>query len=386
MKRWGVVLCVFVALATCSAATTGGHVGKDPYQGYRSQQYSNDAMWLCRPGLQHNYCHDDLTATQVAPDGSQRVIAHKAAKRPAFDCFYVYPTEDLSSQPGNHSDFSVIKNELDPLLNQAARFNQLCEVYAPLYRQVTIGSFAAPNGGQLLDVAYGDVLDAFKHYMANNNHRRPVVLIGHSQGTQLLTRLVKEEFDRSAQLRRRLLSALLIGGAGLYVPQAKTVGGTFQHVPLCTKPAETGCVIGYNSFLADQPPGAGAFFGAAPAGMEAICTNPAALGGGKGAFKASYAPDVVRLAGLEHLLTGVNTPFVVHAGLYSGECVHTNGFHYLAISANSQPGDQRQALLLGAGALGGPNFGLHFADYNFPLGDLIDIVAKQAKAHSRAGT
>jgi hypothetical protein len=376
------VLCAFLGLAMCSASNATGYVSKDPYDGYRSKQYSNDAMWLCRPGLEHNYCHDDLTATEVAPDGSQRVIAHNAAKHPAFDCFYVYPTVDLSAEPGNHNDFSVIKNELDPLLNQGARFNQLCAVYAPLYRQVTIGSFRASNSAQLLDVAYSDVLDAFKQYMANDNHRRPVVLIGHSQGTQMLTRLMKEEFDRSAQLRRRLISALLIGGGGLYVPQEKTVGGTFQHIPVCTKPAQTGCVIGYNSFLADQPPAPGAFFGTAPPGMEAICANPAALGGGKGTFKASYAPDVVRLAGLEHLLPGINTPFVVHHELYSGECVQRNGFHYLAISANPKPGDQRQMLLLGAGALGGPNFGLHFADYNFSLGDLIDIVRKQAKAHS----
>src|SRR5262249_21988189 len=157
-----------------------------------------------------------------------------------------------------------------------------------------------------------------------------------------------------------------IGGAGLYVPQGQTVGGTFQHIPVCTKRTQTGCVIGYNSFLTDQPPPPGAVFGRAPAGNEAICTNPAALGGGKGTFKGSYAPDVVRLAGLEHLLQGVNTPFVVHDGLYSGECAQSNGFHYLAISSNAQPGDQRQTLLLGAGALGGPSFGLHFADYNFP--------------------
>lgn len=380
MRLWRSVLCVFVGLAACSASHAAGYGGKEPYEGYRSQQYSNDAMWLCRPGLEHNYCRDDLTATSVTPDGSQRVIPHKPAKRPAFDCFYVYPTVDLSSAPGNHTGFSVIKNEIDPLLNQAARFNQLCEVYAPLYRQVTVGSFSAPNSAQFLDVAYGDVLDAFKHYMANDNRRRPLVLIGHSQGSLMLTRLLQEEFDRSARLRRRLISALLIGGAGLHVPPSKSVGGTFQRIPACTKPTQTACVIAYNSFLTDQPPGPGAFFGAAPAGMEAICTNPAALGGGKGTFKASYAPDVLRLAGLENLLPDVDTPFVVHDGLYSGECMYGNGLRYLAISANVQPGDQRQTLLLGAGALGGPNVGLHFADYNFALGDLIGIVAKQAKA------
>jgi hypothetical protein len=89
----------------------------------------------------------------------------------------------------------------------------------------------------------------------------------------------------------------------------------------------------------------------------------------------------VRLAGLEDLLQGIETPFVVHERLYSRECVHSNGFHYLAISTNAKPGDQRQTLLLGAEALGGPNLGLHFAAYNFSLGDIIDIVGEQAKAH-----
>lgn len=55
-------------------------------------------------------------------------------------------------------------------------------MYAPLYRQSSIG------GGDIT-LATGDVEAAFRHYAEHLNHGRKFVLMGHSQGTLVLTPL-----------------------------------------------------------------------------------------------------------------------------------------------------------------------------------------------------
>src|SRR4029077_7977724 len=128
--------------------------------------------------------------------------------------------------------------ELFVVGQQAARLGSVCRVFAPVYRQVTLTALTArlagrdvPTDGQL---AYDDVLDAWKHYIANDNHGRGVILIGHSQGAGLLTTLVKNEIDTNPELRDRLVSPMLLGPS-LQVPIGRDVGGDFANVPLCRR-------------------------------------------------------------------------------------------------------------------------------------------------------
>jgi hypothetical protein len=104
-----------------------------------SLDYSNPSLWVCRPGIDQNPCYGDLDATELWPDGGTTVIPHERDPNPKFDCFYVYPTVDLTTN-GNMTDFSNIDIVLDPLNAQAARFSEMCEIYAPLYRQVAFTS------------------------------------------------------------------------------------------------------------------------------------------------------------------------------------------------------------------------------------------------------
>ena len=53
---------------------------------------------------------------------------------------------------------------------------------------------------------YEDVVEAWRAYLRRFNHGRGVVLIGHSQGTFVLRRLIREEIDPKASARRRLVS------------------------------------------------------------------------------------------------------------------------------------------------------------------------------------
>ncbi len=240
--------------------------------------FSDPSLWLCLPGATPNECLTNLDATESLKDGSKQLVRHVPAKSPAFDCFYVYPTVNLSGS-GNTKDFHDITPMLDPLLSQGARFTRICEVYAPLYRQISlsVGTPAASGDGGARDgggsvglgggadnaLAYGDVEKAFQYYLDHLNKGRKFVLIGHSQGTFHLTTLIQNLIDKDAALRAKMISALLIGGS-VSVPVGKAVGGSFQNIPLCTSAGETGCVIAYNSFSKDAPPPSNTLFGRAP--------------------------------------------------------------------------------------------------------------------------
>ncbi|MGH7788440.1 MAG: pectin acetylesterase-family hydrolase [Candidatus Binatia bacterium] len=359
--------------------------GVNPYAGYRSERYASDDLWLCKAGKADDQCSGhSLDATAVLPDLSLAVQPHlPAAAEPGFDCFYVYPTVDLTGPVGNHTDFSDISLELDPLLSQAARFNGVCRIFAPLYRQITLASFGAPNAAELLAFAYADVEDAFRHYMGQYNNGRDVVIMGHSQGTRMTTELLQKEFDDVPGLRERLITALLIGG-GVTVPDGQTVGGSFQNLPLCTADEQTGCIVAYRSYADGFAPTGGSNDPGGE-GLDMACTNPAALGGGKALFSGTYLPlsanqPLFRI-GMD-LGLPIETPFALFEDFYAGECVRdAEGHSYLRISVEPGSGDLRtNPIPFNHGVLAPGFLGTHILDYNFPLGDMIELVRIKAEA------
>ncbi|MDX2171247.1 MAG: pectin acetylesterase-family hydrolase [Deltaproteobacteria bacterium] len=358
----------------------------NPFPGYSSPRYVDENLWLCRAGKSDDQCLvNALDVTDIGPDLTLDVQPHFPADEPPdVDCFYVYPTVDLAGPVGNHTDFSDISLELDPLLNQAARLNTTCRIFAPLYRQGTLSSFGAPEPQrtQIFDLAYADVLEAFKHYMGQYNQGRNVVIMGHSQGTQMITRLLQEVVDPEPQLRARLVVALAIGG-NVVVPDGQTVGGSFHHLPLCTSAEQTGCVIAYRSYADGFAPLNGSNVQSPT--LDTACTNPAGLGGGKALFSATtlplFANQPLFRVGMD-LGLPITTPFAVFRDFYAGECVKDDrGKSYLKISVEPGAGDQRTNPIPFNSAVFAPSLlGTHILDYNFPLGDLISLVQQKANA------
>jgi pimeloyl-ACP methyl ester carboxylesterase len=348
--------------------------------------YSDPNYWMCRPDIDPNACHGNLDATEIAADGSQKLVKFERAQDPKFDCFYVYPTVLLNGG-SIMTDFSSPDIVLDPLLSQAATFTRICEVYAPLYRQNGLNASASgvsPAGSSNAGLGLKDVTDAFHYFLDHIDKDRKFVLMGHSQGTGVLTAMMKTEVDANPDVRARMISALLIGG-GLRVPEGQRMGapGSFANIPTCAMPGDTGCVIAYNSFAKENPPGANAIGGMATMGLEPVCTEPAALAGNSGRYKGSYVPMMVVNATFKAdgvYPTGITTPFVVYRDLFKGQCIKSGGYNYLEISLEQEPGDMRMPnyrFTAGAEAIG---FGLHIVDYNLELDDLIDAVAMQADA------
>jgi hypothetical protein len=143
---------------SCGGGSGGGDHGP----------YTDLGLWACHPDSADSVCDEDLTAVEVLPDGSTAIRPHTAAAAPVGDCFYIYPTVDLSLVAGNHHDLTDDEDPRRTTLMQAGRLTERCRVYAPLYRQVTLGTyFQDPSGmEEYCDIAYGDVLDAFETYLA----------------------------------------------------------------------------------------------------------------------------------------------------------------------------------------------------------------------------
>jgi Protein of unknown function (DUF3089) len=354
---------------------------RSPFSGYASTVYAQERMWVCRPDLASDPCRIDATATELREDGTRVTVSTVAAARPEVDCFYVYPTVDFGLFPGNRPRDDDDKDAALVTASQAAPFQEVCALYVPRYRQVTIGTYLFGSKGDdpRSTVAASDVEDAFLHYMGQYNHGRRVVLLGHSQGALMIVRLLQRRFEHDPLMRSRLLVAMPIGGP-VEVPKGRTVGGTFETLPLCTRADEVGCVVAYQSRPAGEEKIGKPAFEPQP-GNEIACVNPARGGeGGAGRFSRTYFPvsDQTRpwLKGIE----GVETPFVMLRDLYTAACTDgPDGYRYLAVAAMPVPGDTRRSPLDLKDSHFTGTLGLHVADLQFAMGDLIDLVARKAK-------
>jgi hypothetical protein len=374
--KWVGALAGLVGIAVaCTSA--GGRAPSGPALfAAASRTDAAGTVWLCRPGLAADPCTGNLDATAIASNGERSTVPARAASHSAFDCFYVYPT--VSPERGPNSDLRVQAPEIDAARAQAERFSQVCDVWAPMYRQVTLSSLLS-GGLPALDTAYDSLLSTWNDYLRNFNHGRPVIFIGHSQGAAMLIRLLANQVDPNAALRARTVVAILLGG-NVQVAIGQVVNGSFRHLPLCTSPTQRSCVIAYSSFPSEPPPGA--FFGRPgegvslmslqlpTAGQQVACVNPAALGGGTGALQPYYYSSST---------TAGSTPWVTYPGLYSAACRSSGGATWLQVDHVVTAGDTRPVVSEVLGRL----WGYHVDDVQLALGNLAADVRAEEAAYGR---
>ncbi|HEX8655010.1 MAG TPA: DUF3089 domain-containing protein [Allosphingosinicella sp.] len=362
-----------------------------PAQASQDVDYSNEQTWLCLPG-RTDACSQTLPTTALNPNGYGSTGLVPPASEPPIDCFYVYPT--VSRDSGSNSDLDAGPEEQAVAAVQFARFGTVCRTFAPIYRQATLAALLGMlRGGasraEMLDFASNDIGHAFEHYLETWNRGRPFVLIGHSQGSIHLSRLLAARIEGRPEAGR-MLSAILLG-FNIEVPEGRTVGGTFRTTPLCTARGQTGCVVSFVSFRAGGPPPADALFGrAARPGMTVACTNPAALGGGSAPLDSYwYAGRSVTATQTPIAWSAEGeppTPFLRTEGLVSAACVQRGNVGYLSVQVNADPADPRTDRIPGDVVLAGraqPGWGLHLVDMNLAMGDLLALVEEQSAAFAR---
>jgi len=357
--------------------------------------YGEAKSWLCRPG-QHDACDVDLTATVIAPGGKLSRETWTANSNAPIDCFYVYPT--VSTDPTPNSDMIADEAERNVISQQFARFASKCRPFAPMYRQITLAGLRPllASGGAAAafehGLQYDDVRDAWNYYLEHDNRGHGFVLIGHSQGAFILAALIRNEID-GKPVASRMVSAILLGTT-LAVPRGKDLGGTFKHVPLCRSASQTGCVITYASFRSTVPPPTNTLFGKVPGENIAACTNPAALGGGTGelhAYLSTTGSTIVSTIPSKPWVTPdrpIATPWVSVPGMLTARCTSNENATYLEVTVHADPSGRRTDDITGDIGTGGQvqaNWGLHLIDVNLALGNLVDIVGRQAEKATQSG-
>lgn len=256
----------------------------DAFEAYApppAPDYTQDSAWLALPEVE-----DTADVSPIGLNLDRQAMAEA-------DVFFIHPTTFTSgeawNQPPDHGE--ALQRLRDWVLPaQAGAFNSCCRVFAPAYRQATLAAFfdLEGEGGKALDLAYEDVAAAFRNFLQNRNDGRPFILAGHSQGARHLDQLLRKAITPD-QISRNLVAAYLVGRP---IP---TTGPDAPPLPVCTTPTQTGCIVSWNSQMAEAAVEIGQ--------PDSICVNPLTWTDDSAGFDANLGGvDFVRNGAVE---TGV---------------------------------------------------------------------------------
>ena len=197
--------------------------------------YDDPAMWFSGPVRSQN------NPTRFRPKGA----VEDTSEGPAA-IFFIHPTSFISRDKWNASlgDAATDTRTRIFLRGLASPFASAGQIWAPRYRQATVGAFLTekPEGKEALDSAYRDVLLAFDTFVERQQKDRPIILAGHSQGARHLTYLLRDRVT-GTPLAKRIVAAYVIGWPISIERDVPEMG-----LPLCTQPDDTGCIFTYQSF------------------------------------------------------------------------------------------------------------------------------------------
>lgn len=210
---------------------------REPFQTYRppaAPDYAKAAAWALLP---------------AGPD-------HPASSDPPADIFFIHPTTFDGGRDWNGPiDDAASQRLLDRVMlpNYAGPFARVGRLFAPRYRQASLYAHQTlrEDARAARVFAYGDVLTAFRYYLAHFNQGRPIILVGVEQGGLLVDRLLREQIDGDPQLAAHLAAAYLIDAV---VPAAPYQGAL--PVSACVRRDQAHCVVGWMPVAESDPEGA----------------------------------------------------------------------------------------------------------------------------------
>ena len=252
-------------LARLALVPTGGYERTAPLP---PGAYAEARMWLSRPGAANDPARFQPTglAADPAPLGAA--------------VFFIHPTSYINRAHWNAPLDDAEANRLAGAMarGMASAFNASPQLWAPRYRQATFGAFLTDKADRdaAIDLAYGDVRQAFAAFLAAIPADQPIVLVGHSQGGLHLKRLIRDEVA-GKPLARRIVAAYVVGWPVSIAHDLPAMG-----LPACASAAQTGCVASWLSYAEPAEPQDTreayrrnpALDGKAPGDSPMLCTNP----------------------------------------------------------------------------------------------------------------
>lgn len=238
--------------------------------------YAEPDMWFVRPGegeelirWQPEYTNDrGLLPTPAEPS------------TPDFAVFFVHPTSYLSRSSWNAElgDEEAERVARVYLRGMASPLGKASEIWAPRYRQATLGAFMTdkPEAQMAFDAAYRDVAQAFAHFVDSIDPDLPIVLAGHSQGSLHMMSLLNEQVA-DTELAERIVAAYVIGW-----PISETHDLPLMGLPACTAPDQAGCILSWASYAEPADPSQVKAYYSRSIGLNGeprgnspvLCTNP----------------------------------------------------------------------------------------------------------------
>lgn len=219
--------------------------------------YNNADYWAALPTKKEN--------ADIVPGNSSDLNKQQDAQ---VDVFYLYPTSYILARHWNASLDNKLANFIVDngiLPQQASAFNGVAKIYAPRYRQVSLGGQIQQERldekRDALALAYSDIQNAFDYYMEHYNQGRPFLIASHSQGTTHAKPLIKYIFQHYPEQSKKLIAAYLIGNTVL----ESDMKGLLD---ICNSPLQTHCYLSWNSIL--EGGDASHWY----KGGEPVCVNP----------------------------------------------------------------------------------------------------------------
>ena len=134
------------------------------------------------------------------------------------DVFLICPTVDIESETNSPEINDKLRESFAYALDlEKGIYEETGRLFSPYYRQMSINAYRLPEEefGQAESIAYGDISDAFRWYLDNENDGRGLILAGFSQGSEMCLKLLEEYFGtESAEveaLRGQLITVYAIG-------------------------------------------------------------------------------------------------------------------------------------------------------------------------------
>jgi hypothetical protein len=292
--------------------------------------YSKTSSWAALP-----FIKDEADFT---PAG-----LHDSQDSSDVDVFFIHPTTYWQKPSDGfiwNADINNphLKNLVDsrPIHYQASVFNGSCKIYAPRYRQAHYYAFLTEDTAsrqKALALAYEDIRAAFRYYLENYNHGRPIVIASHSQGTIHAIRLLRE-FFLNQPLQKQLVVA--------YLPGNPVNEQMLPGLTACKDSTQINCFNCWNSFRKNYIP---YFY---HKGLDhSICTNPLSWSldenyypskCNKGAFVPPFkkiSPGVCDAQAYKGLLW-ITRPHFRGSRLYRSSIYHTGDYNlfYMDVREN----------------------------------------------------
>lgn len=171
------------------------------------------------------------------------------------DVFYLYPTAWAKTGPTDPNiaeidNASMLAGSAAAYTRQATAFEPVGNVYAPYYRQVDAAyslSLPADERDELIaSVPAADAEAALDYYFKHYNNGRPLLLVGHSQGSNVLILLLSDYFKNHPEYLERMVVAYVIG----YSVTTDFLAAN-PHLHFAQGPDDTGVIVSYNTVSPD---------------------------------------------------------------------------------------------------------------------------------------